>query len=31
MEYIGKQEEIHRAKTLDSELQIFDRFKESLP
>jgi putative transposase len=31
VEYIGKQEEIHRAKTLDSELQIFDRFKESLP
>ena len=31
VEYIGKQEEIHRSKTLDGELQIFDRFKESLP
>jgi putative transposase len=29
VEYIGKQEEIHRSKTLDSELQIFDKFKES--
>ena len=30
VEYIGKQEEIHRSKTLESELQIFDRFKETL-
>jgi len=30
VEYIGKQEEIHRSKTLESELQIFDKFKESL-
>jgi putative transposase len=30
VDYIGKQEEIHRLKTLENELQIFDKFKESL-
>jgi putative transposase len=30
VDYIGKQEEIHKTKTLESELEIFDRFKESL-
>jgi putative transposase len=30
VDYIGKQEEIHRSKTLESELQIFDKFKEPL-
>jgi putative transposase len=26
IDYIGKQEEIHRSKTLESELEIFDKF-----
>ncbi len=30
MDYIGKQEEMHQAKTLESELKIFEKFKESL-
>lgn len=30
VEYIGKQEEYHKSKTLDSELEIVDRFKEGL-
>ena len=30
VEYIGKQEEYHKSKTLESELEIFDKFKESL-
>jgi putative transposase len=30
VDYIGKQEEIHQTKALESELEIFDRFKESL-
>jgi putative transposase len=30
IDFIGKQEEYHKTKGLDSELQIFDRFKESL-
>ncbi len=30
VEFIGKQEEYHKTKTLDNELEIFDRFKESL-
>jgi len=30
IEYIGKQEEHHKTKTLESELEIFDKFKESL-
>lgn len=30
VEYIGKQEEYHKTKTLESELEIFDKFKESL-
>jgi putative transposase len=30
VEYIGKQEEHHKTKTLESELEIFDKFKESL-
>jgi putative transposase len=30
IDYIGKQEEIHRSKTLESELEIFDKFKETL-
>jgi putative transposase len=30
MDFIGKQEEYHQTKTLESELDIFDRFKESL-
>ena len=30
VEYIGKQEEIHPSKTLEGELQIFDKFKELL-
>lgn len=30
VEYIGKQDEHHKTKTLDSELEIFDKFKESL-
>ena len=30
IEYIGKQEEYHKTKSLDSELEIFDKFKESL-
>lgn len=30
IEYIGKQEEHHKTKTLDSELEIFDKFKESI-
>jgi putative transposase len=29
MDYIDKQEEVHRAKTLENELEIFDKFKES--
>ena len=30
VEYIGKQEEYHKSKTLESELEIFEKFKESL-
>lgn len=30
VDYIGKQEEYHRTKGLESELEIFDKFKESL-
>jgi putative transposase len=30
VDFIGKQEEYHKTKTLDSELEIFDRFKASL-
>ena len=30
VEYIGKQEEYHKTKGLESELEIFDKFKESL-
>jgi len=30
VEYIGKQEEYHKTKTLESELEIFERFKEGL-
>ena len=30
IEYIGKQEEYHQSKTLESELEIVSRFKESL-
>ncbi|MBS1665033.1 MAG: transposase [Bacteroidetes bacterium] len=30
VEYIGKQEEHHKTKTLDSELEIFEKFKEGL-
>jgi putative transposase len=30
IDFIGKQEEYHQTKTLESELDIFDRFKESL-
>lgn len=30
IDFIGKQEEYHKTKGLDSELEIFDRFKESL-
>jgi putative transposase len=30
VDYIGKQEEFHQTKTLDSELKIFEKFKESL-
>jgi REP element-mobilizing transposase RayT len=26
IDYIGKQEEIHRSKTLESELELFDKF-----
>jgi putative transposase len=29
VEYIGKQEELHQSKTLESELKIFEKFKES--
>jgi len=29
VEYIGKQEEVHQTKTLESELKIFEKFKES--
>lgn len=30
MDYIGKQEEYHKTKTLDSEMEVFARLKESL-
>ena len=30
IEYIGKQEEYHKTKSLETELEIFDKFKESL-
>jgi len=30
VDFIGRQEEYHKTKTLDNELEIFDRFKESL-
>jgi REP element-mobilizing transposase RayT len=30
VDYIGKQEEYHKSRTLDSELEIVDRFKEGL-
>ena len=29
MDYINKQKEVHPAKTLESELKIFEKFKES--
>jgi putative transposase len=29
-EYIGKQEEYHKTKTLDSEMEVFEKLKESL-
>jgi hypothetical protein len=28
VDYIGKQEEYHRSKTLENELEIFEKFKE---
>ena len=31
VEFIQKQEEYHKSKTLDSELEIFDKFKNELP
>jgi putative transposase len=31
IDFIGKQEEYHKTKTLDSELEIFDKFKNELP
>lgn len=30
VDFIDKQEEYHRSKTLENELEIFDKFKESL-
>src|ERR1700722_11414976 len=30
VDFIGQQEEYHKTKTLDSELEIFDKFKETL-
>ena len=30
VDYIGKQEDYHKTKGLESELEIFDKFKESL-
>ncbi len=30
VDYIGKQEEYHKSKNLDSELEIIDRFKDAL-
>lgn len=30
IDYIGKQEEVHRSKTLESELEIFDKLKDTL-
>lgn len=30
IDFIGKQEDYHQTKTLESELEIFDKFKESL-
>jgi REP element-mobilizing transposase RayT len=30
IDYIGKQEEIHQSRTLESELEIFDKFKDTL-
>lgn len=30
VDYIAKQEEVHQSKTLESELKIFEKFKESL-
>jgi putative transposase len=30
IDFIGKQEEYHKTKTLENELEIFDKFKESL-
>lgn len=30
LDYIGKQEEVHQSKTLESELAIFGKFKETL-
>ena len=30
VDYIGKQEEVHRSKTLENELEIFEKFKETL-
>ena len=29
-EYIGKQEELHQSRTMESELKIFEKFKDSL-
>jgi putative transposase len=29
VDYINKQEEVHQSKTLESELKIFEKFKES--
>lgn len=28
IDYIGKQEEVHRSRTLESELEVFEKFKE---
>lgn len=30
IDYIGKQEEYHKSKTLESELEVFEKLKESL-
>jgi putative transposase len=29
VDYIGKQEEVHRSRTLESELEVFEKFKEA--
>jgi putative transposase len=30
VDYIGKQEELHRSRTLESELEVFEKFKEAI-